>query len=145
MDGKLQNKSGHEPGFLAGLKKSRRAHNIGIHAHSQECTRPPIFICKSIHSQACWHTHVHTHIHLHVHTRQTHAHGERCCLYGVRCCSAFHTISFLFLTALQGTCDHINRLSSSNSDTVTYSSLSCPPLPPALMSCALKGKHLALP
>lgn len=145
MDGKLQNKSGHEPGFLAGLKKNRRAHTLAfMHTH-KNAHAPPIFICESIHSQACWHTHVHTHIHLHVHTRQTHAHGERCCLYGVRCCPAFHIISFLFLTVLQGTCDHINRHSSSSSDTVTYSLLSSPPLPPALMSCALKGEHLALP
>lgn len=63
MDGKLQNKSGHEPGFLAGLKKSRHAHTLAfMHTHKNAHAPTHICTCKSIHSQACWHPHICIHI-----------------------------------------------------------------------------------
>lgn len=63
MDGKLQNKSGHEPGFLAGLKKSRRTHTLAfMHTHKNAHAPPSSF------AKAYTHRPVGTHMCIHIYT-----------------------------------------------------------------------------
>lgn len=64
MDGKLQNKSGHEPGFLAGLKKSRRAHTLAfMHTHKNAHAPHTSALAK-----AYTHRPVGTHMCIHIYT-----------------------------------------------------------------------------
>lgn len=64
MDGKLQNKSGHEPGFLAGLKKSRHAHTL-VFMHTHKNAHAPQ---TSSLAKAYTHRPIGTHMRIHVHT-----------------------------------------------------------------------------